>query len=303
MSWIEKLKNGLAKTSDKISGGITGIFTKKKLDQESLDQLEELLIISDIGVSCAADIIKNLSKNRFDKEITDLEIKQILASNIEEKLSKVESELKINSAHKPHVVLVCGVNGNGKTTTIGKLANFYQSEGHKVMIGACDTFRAAAVSQLKTWADRAGCEFTHGDEMADPASVAYLALENAKKQNCDLLLIDTAGRLQNKTNLMEELAKIIRVIKKLDPDAPHDTILVLDATTGQNAHSQVESFKNMVNITGLVVTKLDGTAKAGVIVALAEKFNINIHAIGVGESISDLRPFRAGEFARSLVGL
>jgi fused signal recognition particle receptor len=303
MSWIEKLKNGLAKTSDKISGGISNIFTKKKLDQECLDQLEELLITTDIGVVTAKEIINNLAKNRFDKEVTNDEIKQILASNIELKLAKVANELKIDKNLKPHIILICGVNGNGKTTTIGKLAHFYQNQGNKVMIAACDTFRAAAVSQLKTWADRVGCEFTHGEENADPASVAYLGLENAKRQNCDLLLIDTAGRLQNKTNLMEELAKIVRVIKKLDPEAPHNTILVLDATTGQNAHSQVQSFKNMVNITGLIVTKLDGTAKAGVIVALADKFNIDIHAIGVGESISDLKPFKADEFAASLVGL
>jgi fused signal recognition particle receptor len=298
--WFSKLKAGLSNTSAKLSSGITSIFTKRKLDQEALDELEELLITTDIGVDTASKIVGELAKNRFDKEITPEEIKQTLASYIADILNPVTVPLTITNS--PQVIVICGVNGNGKTTTIGKLASYYKSQGKSVCVAACDTFRAAAVNQLEIWANRAGCKIFKGEDNADPASVAFRAISEAKTEGIDIVFIDTAGRLQNKTNLMEELAKIIRVIKKVEPEAPHNTLLVLDATTGQNAHSQVEAFKSVVNLTGLIVTKLDGTAKGGVIVALAKKFGLPIHAIGVGEGIEDLRPFNPEDFAKSLVG-
>jgi fused signal recognition particle receptor len=301
-SWLSRLKSGLSKTSEKVSGGISDIFTKQKLDAESLEALEDLLITTDIGVATSARIIDELSKTRLDKNITPEEVRHVVASQIEAVLSPVTKPLTPDASHRPHVVLVCGVNGNGKTTTIGKLAKRYSDEGKKVMIAACDTFRAAAVEQLDVWAERAGCPIIKGEENADPASVAYQALERARETGADILLIDTAGRLHNKANLMEELQKIRRVIGKLDETAPHDTVLVLDATTGQNAHNQVKTFKEAVTLTGLIITKLDGTAKGGVVVGLAEAFKIPLHAIGVGESIEDLKAFDAREFAESLVG-
>jgi len=302
-SWFGRLKAGLSKSSTKISDGITGIFTKRKLDAESILELEEVLIAADIGVATAALITENIARNRFDKEILPDEIKQAVADNIAEILLPYAKPLVVDAALSPQVILVCGVNGNGKTTTIGKLAQQWKMDGKKVMIAACDTFRAAAVSQLEIWAERTGAPLIQGAHEAEPASVAYMALEQAKAAKADVLLIDTAGRLQNKTNLMDELAKIIRVLKKLDPNAPHNTVLVLDATTGQNAHSQVNVFKKMVNLTGIIVTKLDGSAKGGVVVALAKQFELPIHAIGVGEGIDDLRAFDAMSFACSLVGM
>jgi fused signal recognition particle receptor len=302
-SWLSRLKDGLGKTSAKLTDGISSIFTKKKLDQASLDDLEELLISADIGAKTANEIVKELAKGRFDKEISQEEIRIELSNIIAALLQNNAHQLVIDNSLRPQVILVCGVNGNGKTTTIGKLASFYQAQGKKVMLAACDTFRAAAVSQLEVWAKRSNCKLIQGAENADPASVAYQAYEQAKLENFDLLLIDTAGRLHNKANLMEELAKIVRVIKKIDPAAPHNTILVLDATTGQNAHLQLETFKQLVDISGLIVTKLDGTAKAGVVVALAKRFNIPVYFIGVGESINDLQPFSPEEFAKNLVNL
>lgn len=301
--WVGKLKKGLGKSSSKINDGVKNIFVRKKLDDETLEELEDLLIMSDLGVQTASSITAELSKSKYDKEISVEEIKQFLADKITEILQPVARPIEINDANKPHVIFMCGVNGTGKTTTIGKLASLYKKQGKTVMMAACDTFRAAAVEQLEVWADRADCPLIKGNPEADPASVAYEALEKAKKENIDVLIIDTAGRLQNKSNLMEQLAKIVRVLKKVDESLPHDSIIVLDATTGQNANSQVKVFKDMVDITGLIVTKLDGTAKGGVVVSLAKQFALPIHAVGVGEAIEDLNAFEADLFAKSLVGL
>lgn len=301
MSWFDKLKGALGKTSTKISSGISDILHKRKLDALSLEDLEEILLASDLGVSATRDIIAKISQLKFDKEIsfedTKNELAQIIASNIES--YQRPFELRDGTLD---VILVCGVNGNGKTTTIGKLAHLYKSQGKKVTIAACDTFRAAAVEQLETWGQRADCEVVTGAPGGDPASVAYAAVELSLSNGTDILFIDTAGRLHNHKNLMEELAKIIKVIKKLDDTAPHHTLLVVDATTGQNAYSQVEHFGNIAGLTGLVVTKLDGTAKAGVVVGLGDQFKIPVHFIGVGEGVEDLKPFDAGDFARALVG-
>jgi fused signal recognition particle receptor len=302
-SWLSRLKTGLGKSSAKLSDGITGIFTKRKLDAESIEELEELLIASDMGIATATAITDKIARNRFNKEISPEEVREEVAECVAEILAPYAKPLIIDTALKPQVIVVCGVNGNGKTTTIGKLAKQYKEEGKSVMIAACDTFRAAAVSQLEIWAERTNSPLIQGAHEAEPASVAYKALQQAREVGADVLLIDTAGRLQNKSNLMDELAKTIRVLKKLDPATPHNTLLVLDATTGQNAHSQVDIFKKMVNLTGIIVTKLDGTAKGGVVVALAKHFKLPIHAIGVGEGINDLRPFDARSFARSLMGI
>ena len=298
---LKKLSEGLSQSSSKISTGITDIFTKKKLDAETLTQLEDLLITADLGPTTAAKLAAEISKNRFGKEISTEEIKAALADEIEKILLPVEKPLA--TAAKPFVILMVGVNGTGKTTTIGKWANRFKQDGKKVMLAAGDTFRAAAVNQLKVWGERVDCPVITKDEGADAAALAFEAVDKAIADNIDILMIDTAGRLQNKSDLMAELEKIIRVIKKKLPDAPHATVLVLDATVGQNAHSQVELFKQIVNITGLIVTKLDGTAKGGVLVSLAERFSLPVHAIGIGEGIDDLRPFAARDYARSLVGL
>jgi fused signal recognition particle receptor len=301
--WLSRLREGLTKSTRRVTESITGLFTKKKLDQQTLDELEDALIQADLGVSVAARLVEKLGKERFGKEVTDEEVRAAFADDIAEILQPVAVPLAIDPVHKPHVVLVVGVNGSGKTTTIAKLANLYRGEGCKVMLAAGDTFRAAAVEQLKVWGERAGVPVVAKATGADAAGLAYEALERARAENCDVLLIDTAGRLHNKANLMDELAKIVRVVRKLDPDAPHSCLLVLDATTGQNAHAQVETFKAMSPVDALVVTKLDGSAKGGVLVALAEKFKLPVVAIGVGEGIDDLRPFEARAFARSLMGL
>ena len=302
--WFSRLSKGLSKSSNKLGQSITDVFTKRKLDQDALDELEDILIMSDMGPKTAAKIVSSFAENRFDKEIDENEIKEALAENVSNILQPVTQPLDITAAeNKPFVMLVCGVNGAGKTTTIGKLAHDYHIKQHKkVMIAAADTFRAAAVDQLEVWADRARVPLIKKDIGSDPAAVAFEALEKAKTDDVDLLMIDTAGRLQNEANLMEELAKIIRVIKKQDETAPHAVVLVLDSTTGQNAHSQVQNFKDVVDLTGLVVTKLDGSAKGGVVVSLAEEFGLPIHAVGVGEKIEDLSPFKAEEFAKALVG-
>ena len=302
MSWFSKLKDSLKKTSDKISDGISTIISKKKLDQETLAELEDLLISADLGVEASQRIINELSKSKFDKEVDELEIKTELAKIITNNLSHTAVKLDLTKS-KPHVVLVCGVNGNGKTTTIGKLAAKLHREGKKVTVGACDTFRAAALEQLENWTTKAKAELITGTDNADPASVAYRAFIRAQENGSDVLFLDTAGRLSNKTHLMEELAKIVKTIKKIDNTAPHDSILVLDATTGQNAISQVEGFKAAVPLTGLIVTKLDGSAKAGILVALAQKFDIPIVAIGIGEQVEDLDSFIPEDFANNLVGL
>ena len=298
--WFQRLKAGLSRTSTKITGSISGLFTKKKLDRALLNELEEALIAADLGPATAARLVQALAKDRFDKEITEQEVREIFAAEIAGILKPVAQPLTL-SDRKPHVVLVIGVNGSGKTTTIGKLAQSYKRAGKNVMLAAGDTFRAAAVEQLKIWGERAGVKVVARETGADAAGLAYDAFVAAKNEGADLLLIDTAGRLQNKTDLMAELQKILRVIRKLDPEAPHNTLLVLDATTGQNAHSQVEIFKAMCDVTGLIVTKLDGSAKGGVLVALAEKFKLPVHAVGVGETADDLRPFDAEIFAKDLM--
>jgi fused signal recognition particle receptor len=302
-SWFGRLKEGLTKSTQRITQGITGLFTKKKLDQKTLDELEDVLIQADLGVAVAGQLVANLKRTRFDKEVTDEEVRGAFADDIAGILGPVAQSLAIDAAKKPHVVLVVGVNGSGKTTTIGKMARQFSDEGRKVMIAAGDTFRAAAVEQLKIWGDRSKVPVISRETGADAAGLAFEALKAAQDAGADVLLIDTAGRLQNKTGLMQELAKIVRVIRKLDESAPHSCLLVLDATVGQNAHSQVEVFREMVQVDGLVLTKLDGTAKGGVLVALAEKFKVPVVAIGVGEGVDDLRPFDAKQFARGLMGL
>jgi fused signal recognition particle receptor len=301
--WFRRLRDGLAKSSSKLTQGLTDLFTKRKLDEEALEDLEDLLITADLGVATAARVTQILSKARFGQEVDSAEIKATLAEEIATILEPVALPLIPDRSRKPHVVLVAGVNGSGKTTTIGKLAKLWRDQGLSVTMVAGDTFRAAAVEQLKVWGERTGCPVIARDTGADAAGLAYDALVESKRRGDDLLLIDTAGRLQNKTDLMAELQKIVRSLKKVDAEVPHDVLLVLDATVGQNAHSQVEIFKDMVDVTGLVLTKLDGTARGGVLVALAEKFKLPVHAIGVGEKAEDLRPFEAKAFARSLVGL
>ncbi len=301
--WFGRLKSGLSKSSQKIAGGITELFTKRKLDAGALEDLEEILITADMGVATAAKLSASLADRRFDPEVAADVVQAALAEDIAQILEPVAKPLEIDAAHAPHVVLVCGVNGSGKTTTIGKMAKTYSDAGLKVMLAAGDTFRAAAVEQLQVWGERSRVPVVTGPQGGDAAALAYQALERAKAEGMDLLMIDTAGRLQNRKDLMAELEKIIRVIKKLDDSAPHSVLLVMDATIGQNAHSQVETFKEMVDVSGLVMTKLDGSAKGGVVVALAEKFGLPVHAVGVGEGIDDLRPFEAGAFARSLMGL
>jgi len=303
-SWFGRLKSGLTKSSKKLVDGIADLVVKRKLDQQTLDDLEDLLITGDLGTATAAQLTASLSASRFDQDISSDEIKALLAHDIKAILDPVAKPLHINPNHAPHLILMCGVNGSGKTTTIGKLAKQYKSAGHSVMMVAGDTFRAAAVEQLAVWAERADCPIvTPAKSGADAAGLIYSSLEQAKSQGIDVVLADTAGRLQNRKDLMAELDKIIRVVKKMDETAPHTVLLVMDATIGQNAHSQVEAFKEIVNVSGLVVTKLDGSAKGGVVVALAEKFKLPIHYVGVGESIDDLRDFDAGEFAASLMGI
>jgi fused signal recognition particle receptor len=300
--WLQRLRAGLSRSSSKIGESITGLFTKRKLDKALLDELEEALIAADLGPATAAKLTAALSRERFGKDVTPEETRGIFATEVARILSPVAQTLTLGD-HKPHVVLVVGVNGSGKTTTIGKLSHQFRAAGRKVVLAAGDTFRAAAVEQIKIWGERTGATVIAGAEGADAAGLAYDALARAKTEAADLLLIDTAGRLQNKSHLMAELTKIIKVLKKLDPSAPHDCLLVLDATTGQNAHSQVEVFKEICAVTGLVVTKLDGSAKGGVLVALAERFQLPVVAIGVGETADDLRPFEAESFARSLMAL
>jgi fused signal recognition particle receptor len=299
--WFGRLRQGLSRSSTKLGEGIAGIFIKRKLDQATLDELEELLIQADLGAGTAAKLVAEFGQTRFGQEITPEEVKSALAVEIAKILEPVAQPLK--PTEKPTVVLVVGVNGSGKTTTIGKLAQLYRDEGKRVMLAAGDTFRAAAVEQLQIWGERVGAPVVAKNAGADPAGLAYEALERARVEGIVILLIDTAGRLHTKSVLMEELRKVIRVLRKLDPSAPHHCLLVLDATTGQNALAQVETFKEMVNVTGLVVTKLDGTAKGGVLVAIADKFKLPVHAIGIGEKTGDLRPFSAQAFARGLMGL
>jgi fused signal recognition particle receptor len=301
--WLSRLRSGLKKSSTKLSDGIHDIFANRKLNDETLAELEELLISADLGPLIATQLVTTFAQNRFGRDVTDLDVKIALAEQISTLLQPYAVPLKIDVTKKPFVVVVVGVNGVGKTTTIGKLAHAYRTQGLKVMLAAGDTFRAAAISQLKIWGERTESPVIAGAQGDDAASLVFQALEKARAANVDLLLIDTAGRLHNKSDLMDELAKIVRVVKKMDPTAPHATLLVLDATTGQNAQSQVQVFKDLTQVTGLVVTKLDGSAKGGILIALADRFKLPVHAIGVGETSDDLRPFHAEDFARSLLAI
>ena len=301
-SFLSRLKEGLSRSTQKLGGGIGAAFTRRRLDQAALDELEELLIAADLGTEAAARVIAAFRRSRFGREVTDPEIREALAGEIAAILEPVARPLLPDPARAPHVILVVGVNGTGKTTTIGKLAELWRAEGHRPMLVAGDTFRAAAVEQLQVWGQRADCPVVSGPPESDPAGLAFDAIARARAEGADVLLIDTAGRLHNKAALMAELAKIIRVIRKQDPSAPHSTLLVLDATTGQNALQQVKIFKEMVDVSGLIVTKLDGSARGGIVVALAESFGLPVHAVGVGERAGDLRPFVAADFARGLVG-
>ncbi len=301
--FFTRLKQGLSRSTQKITQGIGDLFTKRKLDDAALEELEDTLIAADLGAKVAAGIVAEFRRTRFGKEVTGEEIREALAEQITAILEPVAKPLLFNRAHAPHVLLMCGVNGTGKTTTIGKLALHLHEEGMKPMLVAGDTFRAAAVEQLQVWGQRTGAEVISGAPEADSAGLAFDALVQAKRQGADVLMIDTAGRLHNKQGLMDELRKVIRVLKKQDAAVPHDTVLVLDATTGQNALQQVKVFREMVDVTGLIVTKLDGSAKGGIVVALAQEFGLPVHAVGVGETANDLRPFDARDFARGLVGL
>jgi fused signal recognition particle receptor len=298
-----RLKAGLARSAQSLTQGITHALTRKTLDQAALDELEELLIGADMGANVAADVVAEMKRTRFNSQVSEDEIRAALAEEISKILRRVAKPLHLDPARKPHVVLIAGVNGSGKTTTIGKLAEKYRADGLKVMLAAGDTFRAAAIEQLKIWAERTGAAIIAKETGADAAGLVFEALEAARAGNYDVLLVDTAGRLQNKAGLMAELEKVIRVMKKVDSTAPHNTILVLDATTGQNAINQVEVFRDIAKITGSVMTKLDGTARGGILVSLAEKFDLPVHYIGVGERAEDLQPFDPDAFARALVGL
>ncbi|WP_376091546.1 signal recognition particle-docking protein FtsY [Roseomonas sp. CCTCC AB2023176] len=302
--FFSRLKAGLSRSTAKLTENITSLFRKRRLDDEALEELEDTLITADLGVGASRRIVESFRKTRFGKEVTDEEVKGALADEIADILGPVATPLAMPDGVKPWVVLVVGVNGTGKTTTIAKLAQQWRAEGYGVMMAAGDTFRAAAVEQLQIWGDRTGSTVVApAKEGADAAGLAYDALTRAKAEGTDILLIDTAGRLHNKAGLMDELRKVVRVLRKADPEVPHATLLVLDATTGQNAIQQCKVFREMVDVTGLVVTKLDGSAKGGVVVALAQEFGLPVHAVGVGETAADLRPFEARDFARSLVGL
>ena len=300
--WFTQLKAGLSRTSNSLSENLASVLTKRKLDEDTLDELEEVLIRADLGIGMADRIRDAISKGRYDKALTADDVRQVLATEVARVLEPVAKAFTLDEQAKPHVMLVVGVNGTGKTTTIGKLAHQFSKSGKNVMLAAADTFRAAAIDQLKIWGKRVGAEVVAMDVGSDPAGVAYEALERAKAQGADVLLIDTAGRLQNKGDLMAELAKIIRVLKKIDEKAPHSVVLVLDATTGQNAINQVQIFQEIAGVTNLVVTKLDGTARGGILVAIAERFALPINAIGIGEGIEDLEPFDAHDFARAIAG-
>ena len=303
LSWFQRLRNGLARTSSQLTSQITALFTKRKLDDETLQDLEDLLIQADLGVETAMRVTDTLASERYGKDVTGEDVSRIMASEIAKVLKPVAKPLQLDLSHKPHVILVVGVNGTGKTTTIGKLAAKLSGAGLKVMLAAGDTFRAAAIEQLKIWADRTKSEFIGTKLGADAAGLAYDAFEQAKAKKCDVLIVDTAGRLQNKAELMAELEKIVRVLGKLDPDAPHTVLQTLDATTGQNALSQVEIFRNVAGVNGLIMTKLDGTARGGILVAISAKHKLPVYFIGVGEGVEDLEPFEAEDFAHAIAGL
>ena len=301
--WFSRLREGLSKSSTQLTTGINQIFTRRRLDQTALDELEELLIASDMGVGVSEEVVEALRRTRFNQEVDPEEVRSALAAEVTRLVEPVMKPLRLDVSKRPFVILVVGVNGSGKTTTIGKLARQYRDAGHRVVLAAGDTFRAAAVEQLQIWGERTGARVVTRPQGADAAGLAFDALQEAKNEGADILLIDTAGRLHNKADLMAELQKLVRSLKKIDTAAPHAVLLVLDATVGQNAHAQAEIFRQVVGVTGIVMTKLDGTAKGGVLVSLAEKYGIPIHLIGIGEGAEDLRPFDAYSYARSLVGL
>ena len=302
LGFLSRLKSGLTRSTQKLAAGITDTFTKRKLDDAALEELEDLLITADLGPAAAARVIRAFRRTRFGQDVSAPEIRAALAEEVAKILAPVAQPLAIDRSKNPFVILMVGVNGTGKTTTIGKLAQSYAEAGARPLLVAGDTFRAAAVEQLQVWGERTGAPVMTGPANADPAGLAFDAIARARRDGHDIVLIDTAGRLHNKAALMEELRKIIRVIRKQDETAPHAVLLTLDATTGQNAIAQVATFKEMVDLTGLIVTKLDGSARAGVVVALAETAALPIHAVGVGEQAADLRPFDATEFARALTG-
>ena len=302
-NWLTKLKAGLGRSSSYLTNSLNDLLVTRKLDTETLEELKDILISADLGVETASKVTNTLKNIRFGKDLDLIDVRQIIADEIQTILTPVAIPLALEPNLKPHVVLVCGVNGSGKTTTIGKLAHQLVLEGKKIQLVAGDTFRAAAVDQLKIWGERAGCPVISQDTGSDPAGLVFDAFRHAQVDRADGLLIDTAGRLQNKTELMEELQKIVRVIKKLDETAPLSCLLVLDATVGQNAHSQLEIFSEMVDVSGIILTKIDGSAKGGVIVSLSQKFGLPVHAIGVGEELQDLQAFNALEFAQSLLDI
>lgn len=302
-SWLERLRKGLLRTSSQLGEQITGLFTRRKLDEDTLQDLEDVLIRADLGVETALRITDTLASGRYGKQVTGEEVAAIMADEIEAVLSPVARPLELDLTHRPHVILVVGVNGTGKTTTIGKLAAKLRQGGLKVTLAAGDTFRAAAIEQLKIWGERTGCTVVASALGADAAGLAYSAYEQARDNGSDVLIVDTAGRLQNKTELMDELAKVVRVLGKQDADAPHTVLQTLDATTGQNALSQVEIFRNVAGVNGLVMTKLDGSARGGILVAIAAKHKLPVYFIGIGENVDDLEPFEARDFARLIAGV
>jgi fused signal recognition particle receptor len=301
--WFERLKQGMAKSSKSLTSGIADIFTKRRLDGATLDALEDVLVQADLGPATAHRIVTAVAEGRYEREIDPEQVRRILAAELTKVLAPAEIAFRFDETRRPFVILVVGVNGSGKTTTIGKLGAIARREGYSVAFAACDTFRAAAIEQLAIWAQRTGARLFSRPSGADAAGLAFDALATARRDEIDVLFIDTAGRLQNKANLMAELEKIVRVLKKLDPGAPHATLLVLDATTGQNAVAQVEAFHRAAAVTGLIMTKLDGTARGGILVAITEKFGLPVHAIGVGEGVEDLQPFAADAFSRAIAGL
>jgi fused signal recognition particle receptor len=303
LSWWRRLSGGLKRTSSSLGSAVADLVTKRKLDRAMLEDIEDVLLRADLGTEVAARIAAAVGHGRYDKTISADDVKSVVATEVEKVLAPVAKPLAIDAAQKPFVILVVGVNGSGKTTTIGKLAAKLAAEGRKVMLAAGDTFRAAAIEQLKIWGERTGSPVIAAAQGSDSASLAFNALTSAREGKLDVLLIDTAGRLQNKAELMNELEKVVRVIKKVDASAPHAVLLVLDATVGQNALSQVEAFARTAGVTGLVMTKLDGTARGGILVALAEKHKLPVHFIGVGEGIDDLAPFTARDFAQAIAGI
>ena len=302
-SWWRRLSSGLKRTSSSIGTALAEFVSKRKLDRAMLEEIEDVLLRADLGTEVSARIAAAVGEGRYDKMISASDVKEIVAAEVEKVLTAVAQPLVIDGAKKPFVILMVGVNGSGKTTTIGKLAARLCGEGRKVMLAAGDTFRAAAIEQLKVWGERTGSPVVAGAQGSDSASLAFNALTQARDEGRDVLLIDTAGRLQNRTELMNELEKVVRVIRKVDASAPHAVLLVLDATVGQNALSQVEAFSRTAGVTGLVMTKLDGTARGGILVALAEKHKLPVHFIGVGESVEDLAPFTASDFAKAIAGI